>query len=314
MMEEQLGNWYILIWNLDIEESSLILGSGVSIRRLDYHISVFDLAATGAVGFREWSMLEPLLPRCVCEIETAQDAAIKRGYDTLNRAWLASALIKLKGFNAHLPLACSSYSWNLIAGHQERTKGIFKEELEEKGIESAINSPKRELPPFKGQLLELHTRLLVPENIKKILTKDDADWINNNYEKFNSLASKSEGFRFALSSAVNWQYASEPRIAIAQLWSGIEGLFGISSELVYRISLIIACLLEERGMARKDRFNQVRKLYGARSKAVHGEEIADDKLNEAMLESFDILNKLLLINIEKGRPFTSDDFEEAIFY
>jgi hypothetical protein len=313
-MEEYSGNWYILIWNLDVEELFLKLGSGVSIRRLDYHIAVFDLAAAGAAGFREWAMLEPFLPRCVCEIETAQDAAVEPGYDTLNRAWLASALIKLKGFNAHLPLACSSYSWNFIAGHQERTKGIFEEELKQKGVESAVNSPERALPPFKGQLLEVHTRLLVPENVKTILTKEDADWINDNYEKFNYLAAKSEGFRFALSAAVDWQYASDPRMAIAQLWSGIEALFGISSEVVYRISLQVASLLEERGVARQDRFNQVKKLYGARSKAVHGEELSDDKLNKAMLESFDILNKLLLVNIEKGRPFTSDDFEAAIFY
>ncbi len=103
-------------------------------------------------------------------------------------------------------------------------------------------------------------------------------------------------------------------MAIAQLWSGIEALFGISSELVYRISLQIASLLEARGIARQAKFDQVRKLYGTRSKAVHGEELSDDKLNQAMLESFDILNKLLLVNIEKGRPFTQDDFEEAIFY
>jgi hypothetical protein len=275
---------------------------------------VFDLAAAGAAGFREWAMLEPFLPRCVCEIETAQDAAVEPGYDALNRAWLASALVKLKGFNAHLPLACSSYPWNFIAGHQKRTKGIFDRELKEKGVESAVNSPEKALPPFKGQLLEVHTRLLVPENVKTILTKEDADWINDNYERFNYLAAKSEGFRFALSAAVNWQYASGPRMAIAQLWSGIEALFRISSEVVYRISLQVACLLEERGVARQDRFKQVQKLYGARSKAVHGEELSDDKLNKAMVESFDILNKLLLVNIEKGRPFNSDDFGAAIFY
>lgn len=311
-MEEYFGNWYILIWNLDVEKLLFKLGSGISIRRLDYHISVFDLAAVGAAGFREWAMLEPFLPKCVCEIETAQDAAIKPGYDTLNRAWLASALIKLKGFNAHLPLACSAYSWNLIAGHQERTKDIFKEELEEKGVESAINSPKRALPPFKGQLLEVRTKLLAPENMKTILTREDADWINDNYEKFNYLAAISEGFRLALSAAVNWQYSSDPRMAIAQLWSGIEALFGINSELVYRISLQVASLLEERGINRKERFNEVRKLYGARSKAVHGEQLSDDKLKKAMLESFAILNKLLLVNIEKGKPFSSDDFEDAI--
>ena len=312
-MEEYSGNWYILVWNLDIEGLCLKLGPGVSIRRLDDDISVFDLAAAGGAGFREWAMLEPFLHRCVCEIETAQDMAIEPGYDTLNRAWLASALIKLKGFNAHLSLACSSYSWNVIAGHQKRTEGIFKEELEEKGVESAVNSPRRALPAFKGGLLDVHTSLLAPENVKTILTKEDADWIKDNYEKFNYLAAKSEGFRFALSAAVNWQYSPGPRMAIAQLWSGIEALFGISSEVVYRISLQVASLLEERGIARKEKFDKVRKLYVVRSKAVHGAELSLEELNKAMVESFDILNKLLLVNIEKGRPFTSDDFKTAIF-
>jgi len=314
-MEEFFGNWYILLSNLDIEESFFQLGSGVSIRRLDSRISVFDLAATGAAGFREWAMLEPFLPGCVSEIETSQDAAVKPGYDTLNRAWLASALLKLKGYNAHLPLACSAYSWNVVAGHQERTKWIFKEELKEKGIASAVNSTRRDLPPFKGQLLELHTKFLVPDNAKTTLLEEDAYWIRNNYKTFNSLASESESFRFALAAAVNWQYSSDPRVAIAQLWSGIEAVFfGISSELVYRISLLIASLLEPRGVARKAKFDKVRKLYGVRSKAVHGEELSDDKLTKAMLESFDILSGLLLLNVEKGRPFTQDDFEEAIFY
>jgi len=103
-------------------------------------------------------------------------------------------------------------------------------------------------------------------------------------------------------------------MAIAQLWSGIEALFGISSEVVYRISLQVAALLEERGIARKEKFDKVRKLYVVRSKAVHGAELSLEELNKAMVESFDILNKLLLVNIEKGRPFTPDDFKIAIFY
>ncbi len=313
-MEEFFGNWYILLWNLDIEEPIFQLAPGVSIKRLDCDLSVFDLAAAGAAGFREWAMLEAFAKNCVCEIETAQDSAIKPGYDSLNRAWLASALLKLKGYNAHLPLACSSYSWSVVAGHQERTKWIFEEELKEKGVDSALNSSRRDLPPFKGQLLELHTKFLVPDNAKTTLVKEDAYWIGDNYETFNSLAAESEGFRFALAAAENWQYSSNPRIAIAQLWSGIEAVFDISSELSYRISLLIASMLEPRGVARQARFAQVRKLYGVRSKAVHGEELSDVKLTEAMLESFDILSKLLLLNVEKGRPFTQEDFEVAIFY
>jgi len=132
-MEKSFGNWYILIWNLDIEEPVFQLAPGVSIRRLGCNLSVFDLAAAGAAGFKEWAMLEPFAANSFCEIETAQDAAIKPGYDSLNRAWLATALLKLKGYNAHLPLACSSYSWDIIAGHQERLRQIYKE-AKEKGI------------------------------------------------------------------------------------------------------------------------------------------------------------------------------------
>lgn len=313
-MEGYRGNWYVLIWNLDVEEAVLKLGPGVCIRRLDGDISVFDLAAAGAAGFREWAMLEPFLPRSSCEIEVEPAGATESAGSTLNRAWLASALIRLKGFGGHLPLASSSYSWNVVAGHQGRTKGIFREELEESGVEGAVNSPRRALPAFEGQLLDVHTSLLRPKNVKRVLTKDDADWINDNYEKLSKLAGESEAFSFTLASAVEWQYASSPRVAMAQLWSGIEALFGISSELVYRISLQVACVLEERGMARKERFDKVKKLYEVRSKAVHGEELSFGQLHEAMVESFDILNRLLLVSVERGRPFTSDDINKAIFY
>jgi hypothetical protein len=313
-MKQSTGNWYVLVYNLDIEESPCQLGQGVTIRHLDHPISVFDLAAAGASGFREWAMLEPFLTGCVCEIESAQDAAIKPGYDALNRAWLASALLKLKGYSAHLPLACNYYSWDVVAEHQERTKGIFEQELREKGVKEAVHSEKRALPQFNGQLLEYHTKLLVPPSAKTILSKRDADWIKENYEKFNGLAAKADSFRFALTAAVDWQYSSDPRIAIARLWSGIEALFGINSELVYRISLLIACLLESRGAARQARFAQARRLYGIRSKAVHGEEISEQKLTHAMLESSDILSRLLLVNLGKGHAFTTDDFDEAVFY
>jgi hypothetical protein len=303
-----------LIWDLEVEEALLKLGPGVCIRRLDGDISVFDLAAAGAAGFREWAMLEPFLARCTCEIEVEPAGATESAGSTLSKAWLASALMRLKGFGGHLPLASSAYSWNVVAGHQERTKGIFREELEERGVESAVNSPRRALPAFKGQLLDVHTSLLRPENVKRVLTKDDADWVSDNYERFNKLAGESEAFNFALASAVEWQYASSPRMAMAQLWSGIEALFGISSELVYRISLQVACLLEERGMTRRERFDKVKKLYEVRSKAVHGEELSFSRLYGAVVESFDILNRLLLASVEKGRLFTPDDINQAIFH
>ncbi len=75
---------------------------------------MFDLAAAGAVGFRAWATLEPISPLCTCEIEAARDSDVVPGYDTLNRAWLASALLVLS-----LVLFTTGYTRDAII-HQGR--------------------------------------------------------------------------------------------------------------------------------------------------------------------------------------------------
>jgi len=105
----------VLMMGLPRPENPLTLGPGLTLVPLDSPLSVFDLAAAGAVGFREWAMLEPVSPLCTCEIETAKDSDVTPGYDTLNRGWLASALLVLRGFTRHLGIAGSSYTWSLIA-------------------------------------------------------------------------------------------------------------------------------------------------------------------------------------------------------
>lgn len=141
----------------------------------------------------------------------------------------------------------------------------------------------------------------------------DADWIAAHFQTFNRLASKSDAFRLALEAAMDWRYAKEPRLAIGRIWSGIEAVFGVTSELVYRISLLCASLLEERGPLRKARFQAVRRVYGVRSKAVHGEPLAQEQLLAAMNESYRLLRELLLLTIGKGHVLGGDDFDQAIF-
>ncbi len=91
------GNWYVLVMGLPRPENPLTLAPGLTLVPVDWPLSVFDLAAAGVVGFREWAMLEPVSSLCTCEIETAKDSDVVPGYDTLNRAWLASALLVLRG-------------------------------------------------------------------------------------------------------------------------------------------------------------------------------------------------------------------------
>ena len=161
--------------------------------------------------------------------------------------------------------------------------------------------------------LFMHSYLVDSDTRKDSLTKEDLSWIRQHYEVFNRLAAESESFRLALGSAIDWRYTNDARAAIARIWSGIESIFGITSELVFRISLLSASLLEERGEARKIRFEAVKKLYSLRSKAIHGESLPEEKILSAMNDSFHILRELLLLTIEKGHVLTTKDFDNSVF-
>lgn len=308
------SNWYVVIAGMPPPQGPVQLAAGVTLAPLGSHLSVFDLASAGSVGFRQWAILEGIAATCSCEMESAMDAAILPGYDTLNRAWLASALLVLRGFSSHIAPACCSYSWNTIAGYRARAAPSFKAQLTEEGVEAAVFSPKETLPPFRGQILDFHLEVLAHDARRSgAVTDDDASWIRSHFEIFNALAAQSESFRFALESAHDWRFSRDPRIAVARLWSGIEALFRVSSELVFRLSLLSSSLLEPRGEGRKRLFEHVKQLYDQRSKLVHGQSLSDDKTAFAMNGSFDLLRRLLLHQIEIGHPFGPEDFDNALF-
>jgi hypothetical protein len=55
-------------------------------------------------------VLEPLAPSAAAEIVSPTSAAQLPGYDALNKCWLASALLVIRGFARHLCPAVSAYS------------------------------------------------------------------------------------------------------------------------------------------------------------------------------------------------------------
>jgi hypothetical protein len=265
-------------------------------------------------GFREWATLEPLAGSATAEIESLGGRAQTQGYDALNKAWLVSGLLVLRGFARHLCPAVSGYSWNLIAGHRRGTSEIVKKQIAEEGLEKAIFEPRNSLPRFEGGLLDYHLKLLIPKQItEEPFGRSEAEWIAEHFEVFNRLAADDERFRFALEASVDWRFSKDPRAAIARLWAGIESLFNISSELVFRISLMASTVLDSRGPERLTAFKHVKKLYGLRSKAVHGDPISEDLLYGAMNDSFDLLRKLLIDAVVRGSVRTEEDFEREIF-
>ncbi len=305
--------WFVLVCGLPLEEDSFQLGQSVTLQRLHEPLTVFDLASVGAVGFQQWALLEPLAQSARAELISSTHAADGPGFDALNKCWLASALMVLRGYIGHLCPAASSYSWNLVAGHQAATAGHFKDQMKEEGVEKAVYEPRASLPRFRGSLLDFHVRVLAPGDTRRTpFNNDDAEWFRGRFESFNRLAATDERFRFALGAAVDWRFATDMRAAIARIWAGIESLFNVNSELVYRISLMTSTVLAPRGEQLLQAFAKVRGLYGIRSKAVHGEVLSDEKLTGALDDSFNILRHLLLDAVERGSVRTVADYESEI--
>jgi hypothetical protein len=88
-MNEKAGQqksevWHALVCGLPLAEDRFELGSSIVLQRLLNPLSVFDLAAAGAVGFREWATLEPLAPVATAELISPTSAVTLPGYDALN--------------------------------------------------------------------------------------------------------------------------------------------------------------------------------------------------------------------------------------
>lgn len=132
-----------------------------------------------------------------------------------------------------------------------------------------------------------------------ILTNDDANWIAEYYTSAHNLL-ENDSFQTAVQCLSTHHWHPNPRIKLAMIWAGIEGIFGASSEVRFRISVYMARFLYPDDEAKKkDVFGMVKNLYNVRSKAVHGGKLKDD-VSSAADESANLLNKLLIKCIETG--------------
>jgi len=129
-------------------------------------------------------------------------------------------------------------------------------------------------------------------NTSHVLTPNELDWIVLHFDNAKQLL-ENDSFQTALHCLASYRWHSMPRIKMAVLWAGIEGMFCASSEIRFRISLYIARFLnKEDPGARQVTFDAVKKLYNSRSSAVHGSKTKGD-LNVAVEDSAEILHKLI---------------------
>ena len=130
------------------------------------------------------------------------------------------------------------------------------------------------------------------------ISEADEEWIFKNYDAAYALLEK-ECYQTAVHAMASYRWHSVPRVQLAVIWSGIESLFNVNTEVSFRISLYIANFLSDNEAEAKQIFKQVRKMYSLRSSAVHGNKTKDN-LESAVVESADLLNRILRRCAETG--------------
>ena len=125
------------------------------------------------------------------------------------------------------------------------------------------------------------------------LSENDITWMRENFSIARDLLQKDK-FRNAVHCLATYHWHSLAQAQLALLWSGIEGIFEINSELVFRLSLYISSFLERDDKEKRiEIFNMVKNLYKQRSKAVHGSgKINDSK--QAVESSVQLLQKIII--------------------
>src|SRR5688572_21435346 len=98
-----------------------------------------------------------------------------------------------------------------------------------------------------------------------VLTDADEEWLRNHFENARKLLD-TPAFQTAVHSLASFHWHSHPRAQLALIWAGIESIFGIESELVFRVSLYAARFLASDDRSERLKiFSKVKKLYKERS-------------------------------------------------
>lgn len=201
-----------------------------------------------------------------------------------NLAWWIISALRVKTLAEILIPAVSDYSWSTMAAIDGQCHAQLLEDV----------------PQAK--------RLAEPIEI----TSTDLGWVVANLNTFSELL-ETPKFRLAVETLTTHHFQNSERMVVAALWAGIEALFEVQSELRFRLSALIASMLEPRGKTRLELYRRAKKLYDVRSKAVHGSPLSRTQIHEHVIEVRKILSQLLCKSIESKKVPTEQDFDDYMF-
>ncbi len=196
----------------------------------------------------------------------------------LGVAWHIAALLKLKSSPTLFCPAAATASWDTICAVSDNSIDFYM-----------LDDVPRQIAPMQKEIP------IKPETAK---------WIElycmNAYELRNR--NNSRRFGLAFNNMYTWNHTTDLRIALANIWIGLEALFGKREDknatqgLAERISDWIP--------SRRD--IDIFELYSQRCDAVHGRYLDDEEINHAIKKSETLLKLSIIKCIETGTKTLPD--------
>jgi hypothetical protein len=192
-------------------------------------------------------------------------------------AWHTAALIKLQGHHTLVCPGSATISWDTVASITDQSV------------------------PFVV-LDDVPRQIYVDKSAP--VSSAQLDWVREHWDRAIRLRDASESRRFGLAFniAYTWNHTSDPRLAVANIWSGLDALFGIRTDrpVTQRLVARIASWL---GDSRQD---DIRELYNHRCDAVHGRWMDEAEIFKVIRQSQSLLRRSLIRAIERGERTRPD--------
>jgi len=257
---------FILLSGIEVK-SDIRLGDGVVLQPADTSHLDFTTALSACKHPDDIAVVAAFIPRIRSQFQISASSSRETAVIAWNSMWDALLL-----------------------------SAIFQQEL---GFNIQSDTPAQNISS-KSALRSVHRHMSAfNDESPFVVEKNDARWLTEHFADPRRLLDE-DSFQTAVHCLATMYWHPHPRIKLAVIWAGIEGVFGASSEIRFKISLYMArYLAPEDSTERKAIFELVKKLYSDRSKAVHGTKLKGD-LSVAVAESAKLLNKLLVKCIEVG--------------
>lgn len=279
---DRKGRWYFALLGLDLGVPEYHIGDVATLRPVVEPPGEVELAT----ALRDKDLLSAVGRYAhFVRHELGVDRSFgSKDQGAFNLAWLFLAALQTRTLADFLVPAVSDHSWSTIAAVADG--GCYVQLLQD-------------IPRARRFAVSVR------------ISEGDLDWAAQNLLAFAELL-EAPKFRLAVDCLTTHQHEASLRMTTASLWAGVEALFGISSELRFRLSVLVAAFLEPRGPQRIARYRAVKSLYDFRSRAVHGGALDDAMLEQHIRDVRMMLSLLICKMVEAKRVPSEDEWDATL--